>query len=71
MKKAVEKMQLVEEFFCNICEKPVNKDPFNTKRIDMIRGLFKTTDFHAHDGCINKIVREAFQRFITPTLTSE
>lgn len=54
---------LVEEYFCNICGKSVNKDPWNKGRITMVRGLFKIDNFHAHEVCINKVAREAFKKY--------
>ena len=57
----------VVEFFCNICGKNVNKDPFNETRIKLVRGLFKIEDFHAHETCINKVAREAFKKYAAPT----
>lgn len=64
MKQKVKKEIIVEEFFCNICKKPIATEPFNQARIQMVRGLFKIQDFHAHEGCINKVAREAFKKYI-------
>ncbi len=64
MKKLVERVVKVEQFYCNICEKPVTGDPFKTERINIVRGLFKVSDFHGHDTCINKVVREAFSKYL-------
>lgn len=74
MKKIVERMMEVEEVFCNICGESSDKEPFNPERIRIVRFLFKTDDFHAHEGCINKITREAFAPYFIgnpPQMTEE
>lgn len=63
MKKIVEQRIKVEIAYCNICEKQVKKEPFNKDRIAVVRGLFPIGDFHAHETCINVIVREAFEPY--------
>lgn len=70
MKKIVQKMMDVEEQVCNICNEPVDGDPFNKDRITMVRFLFDCSDFDAHEGCINKITREAFAPFF-PKIDAE
>ena len=64
MKKKVEKTMEVEVRICNICGEEIDKIPFNEKRIDIVKHLFNTTDFDAHENCINKVVKEAFEKFI-------
>ncbi len=68
MKKKIEKVALVEVSFCNICKKeitnPVWDDSGAAKRIDMVNGLFKTSDFDAHEKCINTVARKVFKKFI-------
>lgn len=64
MKKIIQKLANFEYIYCNICEKEITSDPFNKLRIEIVRGLFSTLNFDAHEICINKIIREAFSKFI-------
>lgn len=64
MKKKVKKEVMVERSFCNICEKEITSVIHDPKRILMVRGLFKCTDFDAHATCINRITRMAFKKYI-------
>lgn len=66
MKRKVETVMQIERTFCNICEKEVPKEPFNKARVAIIRGLFKTENFDAHEVCLNRIVRSAFKKFVKP-----
>lgn len=64
MKKKVQQLVEVETAFCNICEKEMGyKDVYNRERIAIVYGLFKTADFDAHEACINKVVRKAFEPY--------
>lgn len=65
MKKKITQKIQVEIAICNICGTEVTKEPFNMARLAVVRGLFKTADFHAHEGCINKVVRGAFKKFVS------
>lgn len=67
MKKKITKEMEVEVMVCNICGIEVEKLPFNQKRIEIVRHLFNTSDFHAHEGCINTIVKDTFSKFINQT----
>lgn len=64
MKTKIKKEIEVEISICNICGKEVKKEPFNKLRIAVVRGLFKMQEFDAHEICINKVVRAAFQEYI-------
>lgn len=72
MKKRIEETVMVERDFCNICEKEITHRGSGSqeslalyhKRIAVVRNLGKTRDFDAHQGCINKIIREAFSDFL-------
>ncbi len=68
MKKKITQEVQVEVSFCNICGKEVGSKPWSgsgaTKRIEIVHSLFKTADFDAHEGCINKVVRSAFKKFV-------
>jgi hypothetical protein len=64
MKKKIHKQLLVEVDICNICEKEIVSKPFNQNRIEMVRYLFDTKDFHAHENCINEVVRRAFSDYV-------
>lgn len=69
MKKRIKETVMVERDFCNICAKEISHRPSNSKRyeirIEMVRGLGKTADFDAHEGCINKVMRSAFSEYLT------
>ena len=68
MKKIVEKLVGVEVKVCNICKEEISKDPWEhsgaAKRVAIVNGLFKTSDFHAHEGCVNNVMREAFKKYL-------
>ena len=69
MKKIIKREIDVEIEVCNICKKdiPLRRQTRSTafeRRIPMVNGLFKITTFDAHDACINKVVREAFKKFV-------
>lgn len=68
MKKKVTKEVEVEVSTCNICGLEIDKEPFNKTRIEIVRHLFNTSDFDAHEGCINTIVKSAFENFIKPNV---
>lgn len=63
MKTRIKKEMEVEVSLCNICKKEIDKDPFNKSRIQIVRNLFNTTDFDAHEGCINTVIKEAFSKY--------
>lgn len=63
MKKKVEVTVQQERSFCNICEQEITSDPYTKTRIAIVRGLFKTEDFDAHEKCINTVIRQAFEKY--------
>lgn len=65
MKKKIKKEVEVEIRICNICEEEVKRDPFNMKRIEVIRGLFPLANFDAHEKCVNYILKQAFGKFLS------
>lgn len=67
MKKVITEKVQVEVFICNICNKEVTRDPWDPARINIVRNLFKTQDFHAHATCLNKITRDAFAKYFPKT----
>lgn len=73
MKRKMQKMVEVEETICNICNSPIGQEAWHdsgaSKRIEFLRGLFKTKDFDAHERCINNVVREAFKGYAEPRKT--
>lgn len=71
MKKKVTREVEVELEFCNICNEEITKLPFKGERIAIVRGLFKTQDFNAHELCINTVVREAFKPYFASPTTTE
>lgn len=67
MKKKITQEVEVTVDICNICKKEVTNRPSSNaqqRRIPMINGLFKITTFDAHDGCVNKVIREAFKKYL-------
>lgn len=65
MKKREEIKIIGDVYYCNICnEKMAEGSSFNMKRIEIIRGLFKNDDFHAHEVCVNSVIKQAFSIFI-------
>lgn len=66
MRKKIIKEMEVEVSTCNICGLEIDKDPFNKERIKIVRHLFNTIDFDAHENCINKVVKEAFNQYVSP-----
>jgi hypothetical protein len=64
MKKKIKQQIEVEIAICNICGKEVNDRQFAKARIKIVRGLMKTTGFDAHDACVNRVIREAFKKFV-------
>lgn len=66
MKKKIKKQIEVEVNYCNICGKEVEYKGYEKwlKRVEMVRGLFKTDNFDAHPTCINTIIRTAFKEYI-------
>ena len=69
MKKKVEQKVIVEVPYCNICGKEIGHlsalhDKRYQLRLEMVRGLGKTKDFDAHPTCINKVIREAFKKYL-------
>ena len=68
MRKKVKREIEVEERFCNICKKQVTTEPNHVsgakRRLDMINGLFKITDFDAHEKCINQVIRDTFKKYL-------
>lgn len=63
MKKKLVKEVEVDVSVCNICEKEIDTEPFNKTRIEIVKHLFSTEDFDAHEQCINRITREAFSKY--------
>lgn len=64
MKQKVKKIITCDAIFCNICEKEIEFETFNKKRIEIIKGLFNTQDFDAHENCINQIIRNTFNIYV-------
>lgn len=70
IKKIVEVEKEIE--ICNICKKDIEDnyvesfDEMKKKRIEVVRFLFKTENFDAHKRCINKVIRESFEKYIDP-----
>lgn len=75
MKKKIEETITVERDFCNICGKEITNRGSNhtayEERIRIIRGLGKTKDFDGHEGCINRVIRAAFTKYLAPTTPKE
>lgn len=66
MKKKVTKEMEVEVTLCNICHGELEKEPFDRARIEIVRCLFKTQDFHVHEKCMNTVIKETFDKYILP-----
>jgi hypothetical protein len=68
MKKKIKQTITVEIAVCNICQKEISHRPSNYKRyeirLEVVRGLGKTADFDAHPTCINKVIRNAFAKYL-------
>lgn len=65
MKKVTQQMVAVEVDFCNICQKEIGSERMhNRDRLNIVRGLFKVSDFHAHEKCLNKTIRETFKKYL-------
>lgn len=68
MQKKVEKMVEVLVKYCNICQKEIENEKLSgeyRERIQIVKYLFKTIDFDAHEKCINGVVKKAFKPFVT------
>jgi len=65
MKKWIEKTMKVETICCDICGEEMPEHQFNENRIEIVRHLFNTKDFDAHEKCINGVVREAFSKYFS------
>jgi len=63
MKKKIKQEIEVEISVCNLCEKEIDSEPFNKKRIEIVRNLFATKDFDAHEKCINTIIKNTFKKY--------
>jgi hypothetical protein len=66
MKKKIEKMMAIDIEVCNICEREVDKEPYEAtmKRLEIIRFLLNTENFHAHQVCVNAVIKNAFEKYI-------
>lgn len=68
MKKRVVQEITVEIDVCNICKKDITHRQLASnaekRRIPMVNGIFKIATFDAHEVCINRVVREAFKKYI-------
>lgn len=68
MRKKMTQEVVVMVDFCNICKKEItHRQHASTAvkyRLPMINGLLKITTFDAHESCINKIIREAFKKYL-------
>lgn len=68
MRKRLKKEVTVEIKFCNICKYEVTVPPNHVsgarRRLEMVNGLFKITDFDAHEKCINSVIRAAFKQYL-------
>lgn len=58
----------VDTLVCDICLQELTKLPFNKERIAIVQHLFNTSDFHAHEGCINEVVKKAFYPYFSERL---
>lgn len=66
MKKKVKQEIVVEIAVCNICEKEINHrfgETGGQMRVSVVRQLFKSNDFDAHDSCINREIRQVFKKY--------
>ena len=63
MKKKIQKIMEVSVEVCDICQQEMPETQWNEKRIEMVRHLFKTAEWNAHEKCINKIVLKAFKPY--------
>lgn len=70
MKQKIKKEVEVEVSMCNICRQEITKDPFNKERVQIVRNLFSTADFDAHELCINKVIKETFSKYFESLLTN-
>lgn len=68
MKKQVVQQVKVTVDVCNICNKDIkHRDTTSLAgryRIPMVNNLLHVEDFDAHDACINRVVREAFKKYV-------
>ena len=64
MKKVTKQLVDVEIAYCNICEKEMGeRSIYNRTRQELVYGILKTSDFDAHESCMNNVIREAFSPY--------
>lgn len=68
MKQRIEKKVLMDVAVCNICKKEIERKPWEhsgaAKRIAILNGLFKTSNFDAHERCVNSVMRDTFKKYL-------
>ena len=54
------------ETFCDICGEFISESAniWNTQRDVLIKGLIPKRSLDAHETCVNKVIREAFEELL-------
>lgn len=62
MKKFIKKEMQVEVCVCDICGEEIT-NLYEEKRIEIVKHLFNTSKFDAHEKCVNDVTRNAFAKY--------